>query len=384
MNPSPAASRRPLLPSPLSSPLPSPLPSLHPSLLRSLMASLLGSLLGLAPAGPALAGDPLPALQASATDTSVSGLSSGGYMAVQYQVAYSGSVTGAGIVAGGPYYCAAGLLFTGVASCMGKPLTTPLFTGWMAAAARTFAAYGGIDPLENLKRARIYVFSGTKDTVVYQPAVDATVSLFKQLGVPAKNLRYVNSTPSGHALISPDFGNGCATNETPYISKCIVREAPYDQPGAILAQIYGELNPPAAQRTGRLLAFDQREFAGAGTSMAEEGYVYVPQRCAQGVACRVHVAFHGCLQSHKFVRDDFYNRTSYNDWADSNDIIMLYPQVNDTLPYNGNGCWDWIGYTGASYAFKSAPQMRAVHDMVTRLASPRIDTTGGDAMVRNN
>jgi alpha-beta hydrolase superfamily lysophospholipase len=32
------------------------------------------------------------------------------------------------------------------------------------------------------------VFSGTKDTVVYQKAVDATVGFFKEAGVPAANL----------------------------------------------------------------------------------------------------------------------------------------------------------------------------------------------------
>jgi poly(3-hydroxybutyrate) depolymerase len=35
----------------------------------------------------------------------VSGLSSGGFMAVQMHVAYSSVFSGAGIFAGGPYYC---------------------------------------------------------------------------------------------------------------------------------------------------------------------------------------------------------------------------------------------------------------------------------------
>ena len=34
----------------------------------------------------------------------VSGISAGGFMAVQFAVAYSKSVNGSGIVAGGPYY----------------------------------------------------------------------------------------------------------------------------------------------------------------------------------------------------------------------------------------------------------------------------------------
>ena len=50
------------------------------------------------------AADRLPAFTGDPQGTSVSGLSSGAFMAMQYQVAFSSSVKGAGIVAGGPYY----------------------------------------------------------------------------------------------------------------------------------------------------------------------------------------------------------------------------------------------------------------------------------------
>ena len=43
--------------------------------------------------------------------TSVSGLSFGAFMAVQLQVDYSDSIIGAGVVAGGPYYCVANNFF---------------------------------------------------------------------------------------------------------------------------------------------------------------------------------------------------------------------------------------------------------------------------------
>ncbi|MGC1518085.1 MAG: poly(3-hydroxybutyrate) depolymerase, partial [Azonexus sp.] len=55
-------------------------------------------------AGAGAAAPPLPGLAASTDDVTVSGISAGGYMAVQFQVAYSGIVRGAGVVAGGPYY----------------------------------------------------------------------------------------------------------------------------------------------------------------------------------------------------------------------------------------------------------------------------------------
>ena len=53
--------------------------------------------------GVAFAADALPSFEVNAERTSVSGLSSGAYMAGQFHVAFSGTVIGAGIVAGGPY-----------------------------------------------------------------------------------------------------------------------------------------------------------------------------------------------------------------------------------------------------------------------------------------
>ena len=71
---------------------------------RSLAAvAALAALVG----GPAYAAVNLPALNIDKTQTTVSGLSSGGFMAVQLHVAYSATFKkGAGIVAGGPFYSA--------------------------------------------------------------------------------------------------------------------------------------------------------------------------------------------------------------------------------------------------------------------------------------
>ena len=63
----------------------------------------------------------LPSFNIDINETSVSGLSSGGYMAVQFHVAYSSLVKGAGIIAGGPYFCAQDSqdTATNVCSCTG-------------------------------------------------------------------------------------------------------------------------------------------------------------------------------------------------------------------------------------------------------------------------
>ena len=70
-------------------------------------------------AGGALAAPPgpLPALNIDIEDTSVSGISSGGFMSVQMQVAHSGIIRGAGVVAGGPYYCAQDSVMKATTEC---------------------------------------------------------------------------------------------------------------------------------------------------------------------------------------------------------------------------------------------------------------------------
>jgi poly(3-hydroxybutyrate) depolymerase len=100
--------------------------------------------------------------------------------------------------------------------------------------------------------------------------------------------------------------------------------------------------------------------------MADEGYVYVPKSCADGANCRLLIAFHGCAQSASKVGDAFYGHAGFNRWADTNRLIVLYPQVNAS-PLNPLGCWDWFGYTGGNYATRLGPQMVAVKAMADRL-----------------
>ena len=81
---------------------------IRPPHARLLCAPALHAMLLLAVASASLAAPPpaLPALNIAIEDTSVSGISSGGFMSVQMQVAHSAIIRGAGIVAGGPDYWA--------------------------------------------------------------------------------------------------------------------------------------------------------------------------------------------------------------------------------------------------------------------------------------
>jgi poly(3-hydroxybutyrate) depolymerase len=312
--------------------------------------------------------DALPALHADGARSSASGLSSGGFMAVQYGVAYSANVVGLGVVAGGPYNCAA-VNPGGFTACMtGQPSAE---RSW--ASAQAFARLGQIDPLAGLARFRLYLFSGSRDSVVLPSVMAATRDFFRAAGVPSANLAYVDSLPAGHAFIAPGYGSTCGSSQPPFIDRCALPGGePYDQPKAILQQIYGPLKPAATQLSGSVRPYAQREFAGGLTSLDDTGYVYVPADCMAG-GCAVHIVFHGCLQGAEKVGSAVYAAAGFNRWADTNHLIVLYPQVASSLffPVNPMGCWDWLGYTGPDYMTRGGAQMAAVKAMVDRLSSAK-------------
>jgi poly(3-hydroxybutyrate) depolymerase len=55
---------------------------------------------------PASAQEPLSGYNANISESSISGISSGAFMAVQFGTAWSSVIKGVGVVAGGPFWCA--------------------------------------------------------------------------------------------------------------------------------------------------------------------------------------------------------------------------------------------------------------------------------------
>jgi poly(3-hydroxybutyrate) depolymerase len=328
----------------------------------------------------------LPALNADLSQTSVSGISSGAYMAGQFSVAFSSTVIGAGLVAGGLYYCSGTVggppyipyLSTALSTCM-NPATShvpPPVAGISWSDARAFAQWGRIDNTGNLAQQKIYLFSGGADQTVTRAVMDQTQRFYQLAGVPAANLAYVMNYDAGHAFITDRSSDqACALTAPPYINDC-----DYPQARAILAHIYANLQPPSARPGGKIIQFNQRSFVrDAYSSMSNKAYAYIPAACATGsVRCRVHIAFHGCQQGAETIGDRFYAGAGYNPIADTNSIIVLYPQasLSPVYPYNPQGCWDFWGYTSVNpfipdFYLKTGTQMAAVKAMLDRLGSPR-------------
>lgn len=342
------------------------------------LTTTLAALLMLAGQASAQTAVPLPALNVDVRETSVSGLSSGGFMAVQFGVAFSSFVKGAGIVAGGPYYCARGDLQTATSVCSCVPfgcfMPGMIDTAALIRITDQNAGRGLIDPTSNLARQRVWLFSGAADTAVPPRVMDELDTYYRNYIDPAQ-IFYENRIPAEHAQPTDDFGNSCGTRADPYINDC-----DYDGAGQLLRWIYGPLSPRNdGALSGSFVRFDQAEFLADPTShgMDTTGWAYLPAACRNGEPCRLHVVFHGCqqYQSRRFFRPGtgmttfgmtYVRNAGYNEWADTNGIVVLYPQTTAS-PGNPNGCWDWWGYDDPNYALKSGRQMAAVKGMVDRV-----------------
>jgi hypothetical protein len=325
----------------------------------------------------------LPALEANRAETSVSGISSGAYMAGQFELAHAKEVVGAAIIAGGPYGCSESLyadvipgpgtallnLTKAVNGCMQNGLQAFGVPDpkQLAERAERLAERDRIDPIADVRKNRIYLFSGTHDTTVVPAIVEAARKFYEYIGVPSENILFVSDIPAGHAFVTDARGPACDNTGKPYIVDC-----DYDQAGALLKQIYGSMNAPAERADGDLVIFDQGTFTEdlPNHGLSDSGLAYVPKTCRQNAGCRVHIAFHGCGQNRTFVGDAFARDSGYARWADTNSMIVLFPQTA-TTPLNPQGCWDWWGYTGGDYLTRSAPQITAVYRMLERLSAGR-------------
>jgi hypothetical protein len=242
--------------------------------------------------------------------------------------------------------------------------------------ADEWARTGDIDNPRNIAKQRIYIFAGYNDAVVNPKVGEAAYRFYLHYlgGGDPGNVFFQNAIGAGHSQVTVKYGEGCNKNEGYFIDHCN-----YDQAGIILEHIYGALNPKnEGALSGELLPFDQQEMTSpespASYSMADTGYVYVPAACTARQPCRVHVALHGCKQNFATIGDRYVQHAGYNEWADTNHLIILYPQTivgnpAESEPLNPFGCWDWWGYTNFNYAVKAGRQITAIKAMLDRLAS---------------
>jgi predicted esterase len=302
-------------------------------------------------------------LNLSISNVTVSGISSGGYMAHQYHLAFSDQVVGAALYASGPYGCAEGDLQTALTNCLNNQSELDEKT-YLAVVNKSIQGKM-ISNITNLKNDKVWIFHGSKDQTVSENVVQSQARLYQSLGVKVTE---VYDVPSGHGLPTFNQGVSCKKTEPPFINAC-----KFDSVGAFFNNIYDDLNPKIIdlKNTGTIVSFNQADYLSKSESntLADKGFIYLPKNCSAGAKCRVHIAFHGCQQNQKSIGMQFIKKSGHNEWAESNNIVIIYPQTTSSyVPLNPKACWDWWGYTGDGYQTRSGKQMQHVYQMVQGFA----------------
>ncbi|NRQ43015.1 polyhydroxybutyrate depolymerase [Rheinheimera sp. YQF-2] len=313
---------------------------------------------------PLVANDTTVPELALADNITLSGLSSGAYFAGQYHLAFAEQVDGVAMLAGGPVYCAQNSLGLALEHCFNKDSSQPDLSS-INQYLQTQRDAAKLAPLSAIADDKVWIFHGSKDATVH-PKLALALHKQYQLWVKPENIALINDRAFGHTFpTSAPYSDSCSLSETPFLAGC-----DYDAAGQLLTHLLGKLQSAGTTATGSLLQINQHQLsAAAKTTLAETGYLYVPQSCADGQPCRLHVSFHGCKQNAQSVGEAYVSGTGLNNYADSNNLVILYPQTTASSlnPFNPNACWDWWGYTGANYATKDGMQLQAVHQLVQAL-----------------
>lgn len=301
----------------------------------------------------------LPSLKLDPARVAVAGLSSGGYMATQVQMAYPEWFPAAAIIAAGPFGCAAGRLDLALSTCM-KGVPAPDAAA-LAARAKERSAKGDIGALKHLAHGRVYLLHGKDDALVSPVVAEAGARFYEALREGDPALESLQVTDDGgrafaHNLPVAAAGDDCDKSVSPYLGHC-----GFDAAGEIFARLFGKVLRGANDSKGELRRFNQDAYRpdGADAFLAAEGYIYLPPDCMAGKRCGLLVAFHGCKQNADAVGEAFVKDAGFNRWADAYDVAVLYPQTRaSTAPMNPQACWDWWGYSGEHYDSRQGVQLR--------------------------
>lgn len=98
---------------------------------------------------------------------------------------------------------------------------------------KTDYATGFIDNPQNLQDSKVYLFSGTEDSVVHQDVM-ASLLQYYEAWIPASNIVADFDFEAEHCIPTPDYGEACTTLSSPYIGNC-----GYSGAGHAFNQLYG-------------------------------------------------------------------------------------------------------------------------------------------------
>jgi len=305
----------------------------------------------------------------------ISGISSGGFMANQMATIYSSEFSGVGTVAGGFYYCAEDYLpkkikqdantigttnlflfeptskmisdtlnpfiifqganpqtwfrpqkgnpiYRSVAVCMGEPDKAQLELSYL----KKNEDHHLVDPLFNLRDQKAYIFQGQSDSVLNSKMQNKLKDHYLAVGLKEENILLEVGEGSHNFPTDRTDGIDCGSEEVPYVSSCGLNVA-----GNILKHLIGKEMKRGEVNRAHIYIVDQtqlqnfnkpeEEWAQPSPSIAPYGYLYASDKCLQAPgACQLHVALHGCKMSDSY-QESF--QTQYQNQVNAYKILSM-------------------------------------------------------------
>lgn len=322
----------------------------------------------------------LPTLSIDKSHVVAAGFDHSAEFAHQLHIAYSATFTGSCIFAGQPwncndhdhpYRCRTDPDDVDVGSLVDDPRRR--------CGQNPISKNECVDPVEYFYESRVFVFRGKHDEVMGPGVVENTVALLAQLlAEPGDTMKVVFDQDFGHVLPLPS---------TPTVNSS--EPAGYDGPGECLRFTFGTSMSPGESKRLNWKIFDQTEFADAGIGFQDQGWIYIPDVCADYQAnCKLLVRPETCSPPKDFAAD----AARFADYAEANGVVVLHPCTGGAVDESKfpdaadvrQGRFDVHGELSGDYVEQSAPHMRAVGKMVRRLLGepelpfpPMAPPTGG-------
>ena len=149
---------------------------------------------------------------------SVSGLSSGAYMALQFHLAHSEKVVGSGLIAAGPYFCAQGSIGTALQDCVANP-DANINLKVMSDTIVQYQKDGKLAAPKYNQNDKVWLLHGTLDTRIIRPVAEKLAEQVSTIFGPS-NTRYISDKAFSHVMPTLNSGTDCTESSSPFIGNC--------------------------------------------------------------------------------------------------------------------------------------------------------------------
>ena len=281
---------------------------------------------------------------------SISGVSSGGYMAEQFAIAHSE------LVAAGIPGCVRLNKLIDIHRCMKTSDQVNLQEIKMLYRAKEKSHL--IAGLDSFRTMKVHLYHGQLDQTVAPSMMLLNQQLIESFGAKVSSKFIANLA---HGLPVFKAKNQCQQTASPWLNQCEVSGA-LDLFGQLYSDRFNQKLVDGKwfiyQLENELLTDDEFNKSFLNTVLA----TYVPQVCEKK-DCPVHMVLHGCQQSPEFVDEQFLLNSDFVQAANQYSVVLFFPSVKSSSQ-NPYGCWDWWGYTGIHYDDQLGPQVRVLEKIV--------------------